>query len=124
LDNYDAQTEVISLSNIKRIIDDYEFYFTKHPVMTVTNFYLKPVSLNSVKFTRQWFYEHALGEQKLRKYFKIICETTDIKIGTCNITNHSERKTAVQLLKELGYSDAVVMLITRHKSQKGLAAYE
>ncbi|CAG8784982.1 830_t:CDS:2, partial [Gigaspora rosea] len=54
----------------------------------------------------------------------VICETTDIQIGTHNISNYSGRKTAVQLLKELRYSDSVVILITRHKSQKGLAAYE
>ncbi|CAG8845683.1 39526_t:CDS:2, partial [Gigaspora margarita] len=33
-------------------------------------------------------------------------------------------KTAVQLLKELGYSDLAMMSITRHKFQKGLAVYE
>lgn len=60
----------------------------------------------------------------MREFFKVICETTGIEIGTRNISNHSGRKTAVQLLKELGYSDSVVMSITRHKSQKGLAAYE
>ncbi|CAG8579179.1 14317_t:CDS:2 [Gigaspora margarita] len=40
------------------------------------------------------------------------------------ISNHSSRKTLVQLLKELGYSDSAMMLITRHKSQKGLIAYK
>ena len=65
-----------------------------------------------------------LGEKKLRTYFRVICKSTDIQFGGRSISNHSGRKTAIQVLKELGYSDFVVMSITRHKSQKGLAAYE
>ncbi|CAG8681223.1 18212_t:CDS:2 [Cetraspora pellucida] len=78
LGNYDGQAEVISLPNIKSIIDDYEFYFVKHPVTNMTNFYLSSVLANTVKFNGQWYYGRAFG-----------------------------RKTAVQVLKELGYSDAV-----------------
>ncbi|CAG8818370.1 22650_t:CDS:1, partial [Gigaspora rosea] len=40
------------------------------------------------------------------------------------ISNHSGRKTSVQVFKELGYSDTVVISITRHKTQQGLAAYK
>ncbi|CAG8750873.1 13153_t:CDS:2, partial [Cetraspora pellucida] len=123
-EDYDAQAEVISLPNIKDIIDDYEFYLSKRPVTAVTNFYLKPFTTNSVQFNGQWYYGRAFGERTLRGYLRTICETVGIQIGTRNISNHSGRKTAVQLLKELGYSDSVVMSITRHKSQKGLAAYE
>ncbi|CAG8689108.1 9006_t:CDS:2, partial [Gigaspora rosea] len=47
LGDYDGQAEVISLLNIKSIIDDYEFYFVKRPVTVVTNFYLKPMSASS-----------------------------------------------------------------------------
>ncbi|CAG8740006.1 20148_t:CDS:2, partial [Gigaspora rosea] len=65
-----------------------------------------------------------IREKKLRTYFWVICESTDIQFGGRSIPNHSGKKTVIQVLKELGYSDSVVMLITRHKSQKGLAAYE
>ncbi|CAG8791912.1 1346_t:CDS:1, partial [Gigaspora rosea] len=47
LGEYDGQAEVISLPNIKSIIDDYEFYFVKRLVTVVTNFYLKPMSASS-----------------------------------------------------------------------------
>ncbi|CAG8555105.1 3680_t:CDS:2 [Cetraspora pellucida] len=83
LKNYDGQAEVISLPNIKSIIDDYEFYFIKHP-----------------------FYGQAIDEKRLRSYFQIISKAMDIEFGGCNLSNHSERKTAVQMLKGLGYSDA------------------
>ncbi|CAG8552223.1 6729_t:CDS:2 [Cetraspora pellucida] len=95
LDNHDAQAEVISLPKIKNILNNYEFYFTKCLVITVMNFYLKPMLLNS-----------------------------GIQIGSRNISNHLGKKTAMQLLKELEYSNSVVISITRHKFQKGLAAYE
>ncbi|CAG8646853.1 20091_t:CDS:2 [Gigaspora margarita] len=39
-------------------------------------------------------------------------------------TKPEAMKIPVQLLKELGYSDSAMMSITRHKSQKGLTAYE
>ncbi|RIB11320.1 hypothetical protein C2G38_2261977 [Gigaspora rosea] len=78
----------------------------------------------TVEFCSNWFYGQAMGEKKLRTYFRVICESTDIQFGGRNLSNYSERKTAVQVLKELGYSDAVVMSIMRHKSQKGLASYE
>ncbi|CAG8757923.1 336_t:CDS:2 [Gigaspora rosea] len=105
LNDRDAQAETISLPNNKEIIDDYELYFTKHPVNAIANFYLKPCTAND-------------------RYFRHICETTDITIGDRIISNHSGRKTTVQVLKGLGYSDSVVMSITRHRTQQGLASYE
>ncbi|RIB09671.1 hypothetical protein C2G38_2208146 [Gigaspora rosea] len=74
--DYNGQAEVISLPNIKSIIDNYEFYFVKRLVTKVTNFYLSPVPAN-----------------------------TDIQFGGPSISNHSERKTTVQVLKELEYSN-------------------
>ncbi|CAG8616263.1 13962_t:CDS:2, partial [Cetraspora pellucida] len=101
-ENYNAQAEAISLPNIKSIVNDYEFYFVKHLMTTVTNFYLIPTLSDSVEFNGQWYYARALGERKLREYFRGICEITGIQIGTRNISNHLERKTTMQLLKELG----------------------
>ena len=53
--DYDGKAEVISLPNIKSIIDDYNFYFAKCPVMKVTNFYLSPVPSNTGNYVfRFW----------------------------------------------------------------------
>ena len=56
--------------------------------------------------------------------FRTICESANIEIANRNISNHSGRKTAVQILKELGFSDSIVMSVTRHKTQQGLLSYE
>nr|CAG8479634.1 10354_t:CDS:2 [Entrophospora candida] len=78
LDNPEAQAEVISLPNIKDIINDYEFYFTKRSTTTPANFYLKPCQVDNdagLDFSHQ------------------------------HISNHSGRKTSVQVLKELDKND-------------------
>ncbi|CAG8542992.1 22748_t:CDS:2 [Cetraspora pellucida] len=80
--------------------------------------HVKADGLTLIEFCEQWYYACALSKRKLKEYFRVIYETTDIQIGSRNISNHSGKKTAMQLLKELGYSDSVVMSITRHKSQK------
>ncbi|CAG8720842.1 1698_t:CDS:2, partial [Cetraspora pellucida] len=117
LDNRDEQAETISLPNVKIIIDDYEIYFTKHSATAVTNFYLKPCTPNASK--------QFLGSKRtLKGYFCNICETTGITISDRIISNHLDQKTSVQVLKGLGYSNSVVMFITRHKTQQGLASYE
>ncbi|CAG8796428.1 12628_t:CDS:2, partial [Cetraspora pellucida] len=80
LNDRDGQAEMISLPNNKQIIDDYEFYFTKRPATAVNNFYLKPCTSNDIDFSKQWFYTRALPERTLKGYFRLICETTNIKI--------------------------------------------
>ncbi|RIB21855.1 hypothetical protein C2G38_2175501 [Gigaspora rosea] len=51
-------------------------------------------------------------------------ELINLDFAGRQISNHSGCKTSVQVLKELGYNDSVVMSITRHKTQQGLAAYK
>ncbi|CAG8505691.1 22946_t:CDS:2, partial [Cetraspora pellucida] len=73
LDNPKAQAKLLSLSNIKDIIDNYNFYIIKRP----------STALN-----------------------------TGLDLTSQQISNHSGHKTSVQVLKELGYSNAVVISIT------------
>ncbi|CAG8771765.1 1638_t:CDS:2 [Gigaspora rosea] len=108
--DYDGQAKVISLPNIKSIIDNYEIYFVKHPVTKLNLVANGTIGMQSGK--------------KIKSIFQVISEFTDIKFGDYSIPNYLGRKTVVQVLKKLGYSDAVVMSIIRHKSQKGLAAYK
>ncbi|CAG8804433.1 2749_t:CDS:2, partial [Gigaspora rosea] len=63
-------------------------------------------------------------QKALRSLFYSICKDAGLDLIGRQISNHSGRKTSVQVLKELECSDAVVMSITRHKTQQGLAAYE
>ncbi|CAG8704158.1 2313_t:CDS:2, partial [Gigaspora rosea] len=124
LNDRDGQAETISLPNNKHIIDDYEFFFTKQSATAVSNFYLKLCTPNELDFSGKWFYTRALPEHTLKSYFQLICEMTNIEIGNRNISNHSGRKMSVQVLKGLGFSNSVVMSITRHKMQQGLASYK
>jgi hypothetical protein len=55
---------------------------------------------------------------------KQIATQTDINMDDRKISNHSGRKTLVQILKRLNVSNAECMASSRHKSEQGLARYE
>lgn len=55
---------------------------------------------------------------------KQIASCTDINLNDRKISNHSGRKTLVQILKRLNLSNAECMASSRHKSEQGLARYE
>ena len=49
---------------------------------------------------------------------------TELYMDDRKISNHSGRKTLVQILKQHGFSNSECMASTRHKSEQGLARYE
>ncbi|CAJ0758231.1 4385_t:CDS:2, partial [Entrophospora sp. SA101] len=79
---FKSKTNRRSLDNpeaqAKNIINDYEFYFTKRSTTALANFYLKPCQVDN-NAGLDLFHQH--------------------------ISNHSGRKTSVQVLKELDKND-------------------
>ena len=55
---------------------------------------------------------------------KKIVDSTGLNVDGRKISNHSGRKTLVQILKRRGFSNSECMASTRHKSEQGLARYE
>ncbi len=55
---------------------------------------------------------------------KKIVSLTGLDMDERKISNHSGRKTLVQILKRRGFSNSECMASTRHKSEQGLARYE
>ena len=55
---------------------------------------------------------------------KKIVSLTGLNVDDRKISNHSGRKTLVQILKRRGFSNSECMASTRHKSEQGLARYE
>ncbi|CAG8674296.1 9625_t:CDS:2, partial [Funneliformis mosseae] len=49
---------------------------------------------------------------------------TGINLDDRKISNNSGRKTLVQILKRLNFSNTECMASSRHKSEQGLARYE
>ncbi|CAG8569285.1 16573_t:CDS:2, partial [Gigaspora rosea] len=88
------------------------------------NFYLKPCLEECTSLNSQWFYACPYAKKSLKTLFKSIYENVKIEIGNRNISNYLGCKTDIQFLKELGYSDSIVVSITRHKTQQGLYSYE
>ncbi|CAB5197148.1 unnamed protein product [Rhizophagus irregularis] len=98
------RAEVISIPADNAVIQDYELYFSKRPPICEDAFYLQPCNNNEVEFTGYWFKSAQMGE----KLF----------------TNHSGRKTFIQISKSEGISDNDVMSVSRHKNPHSLAYYE
>ncbi|CAJ0899140.1 5014_t:CDS:2 [Entrophospora sp. SA101] len=94
LDNPEAQA--------KNIINDYEFYFTKRSTTALANFYLKPCQVDNILFNAQWYFNQPYAQKKIENLFHSICEDAGLDLFHQHISNHSGRKTSVQVLKELG----------------------
>lgn len=55
---------------------------------------------------------------------KQIADCTEINTNDRKISNHSGRKSLVQILKRFNISNTECMASTRHKTEQGLARYE
>ncbi|CAI2187845.1 15738_t:CDS:2, partial [Funneliformis geosporum] len=73
-----------------------------------SHFYLKPCNIN----------------EEIKKFMKNIITLTGLDMDDRKISNHSGRKTLVQILKRRGFSISECMVSTRHKTEQGLASYE
>ncbi|CAG8705938.1 18545_t:CDS:2, partial [Gigaspora rosea] len=117
--------ETFFIPPIFDIVESYDKYMAKRPPDSDSQFYLHPIKgIYDFKTVDIWYEKKHLGENFMKGFFKRLVESCDIDTSSRKITNQTGRKTLIQLLKSLGLSDYETMSISRHKSQKGLAAYE
>ena len=65
-----------------------------------------------------------MGYTKLRKMMNNIATNTSINLNNGRlITNHSGRRTAIQMLKNNGLSDSDLQSFSGHRSRESLADY-
>ncbi|CAJ0647789.1 9135_t:CDS:2 [Entrophospora sp. SA101] len=69
---------------------------------TLANFYLKPCQVDNILFNAQWYFNQPYAQKKIENLFHSICEDAGLDLFHQHISNHSGRKTSVQVLKELG----------------------
>ncbi|PKB96182.1 hypothetical protein RhiirA5_367840 [Rhizophagus irregularis] len=65
-----------------------------------------------------------MGEKSVKGLMKEIATITEINCDKRKFTNHSGRKTFIQISKSEGISDNDVMSVSRHKNPHSLAYYE
>ncbi|GET49737.1 zinc finger MYM-type protein 2-like [Rhizophagus irregularis DAOM 181602=DAOM 197198] len=118
------RAEVISIPADNAVIQDYELYFSKRPPICEDAFYLQPCNNNEVEFTGYWFKSAQMGEKLVKGLMKEIATITEIDCDKRKFTNHSGRKTFIQISKSEGISDNDVMSVSRHKNPHSLAYYE
>ncbi|CAB4424341.1 unnamed protein product [Rhizophagus irregularis] len=124
LSESNSKAEVISIPADNAVIQDYELYFSKRPPICEDAFYLQPCNNNEVEFTGYWFKSAQMGEKSVKGLMKEIATITEIDCDKRKFTNHSGRKTFIQISKSEGISDNDVMSVSRHKNPHSLAYYE
>ncbi|CAB5191088.1 unnamed protein product [Rhizophagus irregularis] len=124
LSESNSKAEVISIPADNAVIQDYELYFSKRPPICEDAFYLQPCNNNEVEFMGYWFKSAQMGEKLVKGLMKEIATITEIDCDKRKFTNHSGRKTFIQISKSEGISDNDVMSVSRHKNPHSLAYYE
>ncbi|CAG8847607.1 17961_t:CDS:2, partial [Gigaspora margarita] len=72
----------------------------------------------------RWFKNNRMGYAKLRKMLNDIATNTGINLDNNRlITNHSCRRTAIQLLKNNGVPESELQAFSGHRSRESLADY-
>jgi hypothetical protein len=61
-----------------------------------------------------WYYNQALGKKWIRRMFCKICIAYNIDISGKNISKHSEKGIAIQLIFDIGNKEIKAMKISDH----------
>ncbi|CAB5388505.1 unnamed protein product [Rhizophagus irregularis] len=117
--------DTLKIPSHPQIISVYEKYFAKRPVNANPQFYLQEYTdENDYTYLNKWYKTNNIGEKRMRTFLHELAKECGIDVMGRKITNHSVRKTLVELLKDLGFSDIEVMSVSRHHSLNGLKSYE
>ncbi|CAB5363749.1 unnamed protein product [Rhizophagus irregularis] len=117
--------DTLKIPSHPQIISVYEKYFAKRPVNANPQFYLQEYTdENDYTYLNKWYKTNNIGEKRMRTFLHELAKECGIDVMGRKITNHSVRKTLVELLKDLGFSDIEVMSVSRHRSLNGLKSYE
>ncbi|CAG8745511.1 14482_t:CDS:2, partial [Acaulospora morrowiae] len=111
-----------SPNNLYTPIKDILFFLSKLPDSSLLSDPLFHETYKSQK--GRWYKNTHMGYTKLRKMMNDIATNTGINLDNGRkITNHSCRRTAIQLLKNNGVSDSELQSFSGHRSREGLADY-
>ncbi|CAB5395069.1 unnamed protein product [Rhizophagus irregularis] len=67
---------------------------------------------NDYTYLNKWYKTNNIGEKRMRTFLHELAKECGIDVMGRKITNHSVRKTLVELLKDLGFSDIEVMSVS------------
>ncbi|GET00577.1 zinc finger MYM-type protein 2-like [Rhizophagus clarus] len=105
LSNDREKAEILIIPNQAEVINDYESYFAKRPVLADKQFYLQEYDEEKALQTGVWYKNSHIGEARLKGFMRDICRLTEI-----DLTNRISRDQ--------------MRLQSRHKTEKGLKPYE
>ncbi|RGB37936.1 hypothetical protein C1646_756361 [Rhizophagus diaphanus] len=99
------QAKVILIPTDNTVIQDYELYFSKKLPICEDAFQFTCNLAIIMKFTGYWFKSIQIGEKLVKGLIKEIATITEIDCNKRKFTNHSGRKTFIQISKSEGISD-------------------
>ncbi|CAB5395117.1 unnamed protein product [Rhizophagus irregularis] len=111
-------------SNVKYIGKCTEVADIHELEVQIQNFIVEYTDENDYTYLNKWYKTNNIGEKRMRTFLHELAKECGIDVMGRKITNHSVRKTLVELLKDLGFSDIEVMSVSRHRSLNGLKSYE
>ncbi|GES94698.1 zinc finger MYM-type protein 2-like [Rhizophagus clarus] len=117
---------ILILANDNGPCSDIQLYLSKRPPSakdTDENFYLQPNNTSWLE-TNIWYKTDHIGKNKLGNFMKKIGRETQIDIPIELLSNHSEHKTATQILQDQEVPEQAIMQLTGHKSVQGVRAYK
>ncbi|CAG8475696.1 23459_t:CDS:2 [Gigaspora rosea] len=105
-------------------IADILYYMNKHPSgFLVQEFFLR-IAPRKDNLYSIWFVNSALGWHSHENMIHEICNVTGISMQLRKITNHSLRRTAIQILTELNVTADRIMPFSGHFTLNGVMSYQ
>ncbi|GES98600.1 zinc finger MYM-type protein 2-like [Rhizophagus clarus] len=97
--NDHGKAEILIIPNQAEVINDYESYFAKRPVLAYKQFYLQEYNEGKALQTGVWYKNSHIGNARLKGFMRDICRLTKIDLTNHKMTNHGGRKTMIQGLE-------------------------
>ncbi|CAG8787568.1 215_t:CDS:1, partial [Cetraspora pellucida] len=112
------------LNNKFKPIQDLRNYVNLRPLDACEYFYLQLTRNSQEIYNGNWFSKDRLGKNTLSNMMKEIARISGINITDQRITNHSGRRTAIQLLSDLNINEHEMMQFSGHRSTDELRTYK
>src|SRR5260364_27371 len=105
-------------------MQDLQNYVNLRPADACEKFYLQLTRNSQAIQDGNLFLKTGLGRHTLANMMNDIAQASKINITDQRITNHSGRRTAIQLLSDLNINEHEMMTFSGHQSVNGLRSYK
>ncbi|CAG8766327.1 1057_t:CDS:2, partial [Racocetra persica] len=125
LDNAGRKCEILPDQDGKFTpVTDILYYINKHPSGFITQEFFLRIACKKDNLRGIWFVDNSLGQHFHENMIHEICKITGISMHLRKITNHSLRRTAIQILTELNIAIDRIMPFSEHCTLNSVMSYQ